>query len=218
MHILQKHIIDHLRGTKHARYSELQPDYVESSHFKYHLNQLMKDKLVYQHDRGVYGLTEQGITYSDKLSVGRVNPHVTPKLISYTLLYDENNYYLQIKDKEPYRALLNMIGGKIHYGEASSSAARREVYEKTGLCIEEPELCGVAEVTITRKDHILSHVTAYVYRANTSHINANELAQLIAVPKNKELKHEDLAPDLVPLLDIINVSVKPFITSIVVAL
>ena len=93
MHIYQKNILDQLRQTPVMRYSQMQPDDVESSHFKYHLNQLIKDKLVEQKGRGLYGLTQTGQKAVDKLSSGRVNPHQTPKVITYTLLTDADNYF-----------------------------------------------------------------------------------------------------------------------------
>lgn len=54
---VQKHIPDLLRSGAVLRYSQLQPKGVESSRFKYHFNQLLKDSLVTQESRGKYILT-----------------------------------------------------------------------------------------------------------------------------------------------------------------
>ena len=94
-------MLDLLRSTPSMRYSQLQPDGVESSHFKYHLNQLIKDKLVEQTGRGVYALTNTGKSAVDRLSRGKTNPELSPKVITYTLLRDASHYYLQRKDKQP---------------------------------------------------------------------------------------------------------------------
>lgn len=178
----------------------MQPDDIESSHFKYHLNQLLKDRLVEKAGRGVYKLTAKGKATVDRLSRGRVNPHLTPKVITYTLLKDTRNYYLQRKDKEPYIGLLNMVGGKVHLGESSEEAAKREVYEKTGQKIDVIKLCGITEVRISTGEDLLSHVVAYVYAADL--IDASPPPEnLITIPFENLVSQTDLAPDLIGIIN-----------------
>ncbi len=199
MHMYQKHILDRLRQAETLRYRELQPDGVESSHFKYHLNQLIRDNLVVQVGRGVYALSGQGKTAVDRLSDGRINPRLTPKVITYTLLHDDNSYYLYRKTKEPYRNLLNMIGGKLHLGENATDAAVREVHEKTDEHIDPPQLEAIAEIRIRHEGRLLSHVTAYVFSAQYQ----GGLLSLEKIAIDDVRSHDDLAPDLLPLLDVI---------------
>ena len=211
VHIYQKNILDQLRQTPVMRYSQLQPDDVESSHFKYHLNQLIKDKLVEKKGRGLYGLTQAGQAAVDKLSSGRVNPHQTPKVITYTLLQDDDNYYLQIKDKEPYLGLLNMVGGKLHLGETPEIAAKREVKEKVGLELNNLVLKGVAQIKISQADNLLSHVEAFVF---VGHVDENGTTDLEKVVKTDLSKHQDLAPDLRAVIDTIETGKVPFVVSL----
>jgi ADP-ribose pyrophosphatase YjhB (NUDIX family) len=193
----QKHILDMLRSNEAMRYSELQPRDVESSHFKYHLNQLIKDKHVEQVSRGVYHLTTTGKAYVDRLSEDSVNLRVTPKVITYTILHDDRHYFLQRKSKEPYIHLLNFIGGKVHMGESTKDAAIRDVYEKTQTNIETVTPRGVAEIRITKDGTLLSHVIAYIYSAQVT-TQPDDTAE-IEFEDIKLLK--DLAPDVISVLD-----------------
>ena len=199
MHIYQKHILDLLRHSSELHYAQLQPDGVESSHFKYHLNQLMKDGYVQQQSRGVYALTMEGLAYADTLSEGSVIPELSPKVVTYTLLEDDVHYYLIKKAKDPYRGLLNMVGGKVHVGETTASSAKREVSEKTSLVVDIVRLRGVAEVRVYCENVLLSHAIAYVYSAQLDAVP--EGASLIAADKSKLSLTKNCAPDLHALVD-----------------
>ncbi len=192
----QKHILDLLRGSEALHYSELQPDGVESSHFKYHLDQLRHDGLVERVNRGVYTLTEKGKMAVDRLSVGRINPQQTPKVITYTLLQDGEAYYLQRKNKEPFLGKLNMIAGKVHLDERAYDAAQREVSEKTGLVATNLEHKLIAQVRIHQNEQLVSHFVAYVFTAGFS----GDAAQLEKVMRAAIATLPDAAPDLPALV------------------
>lgn len=197
MHIYQKHILDLLRASHALRYSELQPSGVESSHFRYHLLQLEKDELVHRSEDGLYSLTSRGLATVDRLSENRINPHVTPKVITYTLLRDDENYYLYRKSKEPYLGTLNMVSGKLHQGESSTSAAVREVREKISLDIDNPLPLGVANVRISSGEEIISHFIAYIFE----HRIADGHEQLETIPIEDISSRSDLAPDFLPIIN-----------------
>ncbi len=195
MHMYQKHILDLLRGSKQLRYKDLQPDGVESSHFKYHLDQLQQDGLVARVDRGVYALTGKGKAAVDRLSIGRINPHQTPKVITYTLLCRDDNYYLYRKNKEPFLGTLNMIAGKVHLDERTYDAAVREVYEKANLVVGDLEHKLVAEVRIHEDQQLVSHFIAYVFVADFE----GETTSLEKIAIADVSNRLDLAPDFLPL-------------------
>ncbi len=199
MHYVQKHIIDLLRSTESLRYSELQPDDIESSHFKYHLDQLIKAGFVRQQSRGVYALSVKGKSEVDRLSSGTVNPKISPKVITYTLLHNSEFYFLHQKEKEPYLGLLNMIGGKVHIGESTHQAAVREVEEKIGATLPEPHLIGIAEIRISQNSELLTHAVAYMYEQILQK-DEDFSGKLTAVPKTEIESRVDLAPDLLRLL------------------
>ena len=209
MHFIQKHILDELRTRGATRYSALQPDGIESSHFRYHLKDLERTGYVQSPSRGLYELTTKGQRYVDRLSRNTVNLLNMPKVITYTLLTQGDTYLLQRKDREPYRGLLNMIGGKVHEGETTMQASQREVAEKTNLHIENPTLAGVFEVIIRTSEHLLTHAIAYVY---TAEIQQDAAANLTAMPKQSLATTPDLAPDTLAIIASLNTKIPPIKT------
>jgi ADP-ribose pyrophosphatase YjhB (NUDIX family) len=199
MHFIQKHILDTLRETPSMRYARIKPDEIESGHFRYHLTQLTKDGYVDQAARGLYTLTSKGQHYVDGLSSHKIAPERMPKVISYSLLFDDDTLLLQKKSKQPYMDLLNMVGGKVHEGENCADASIREVLEKTGVSVSEPELCGVFEILINNDDGLLSHVIAYVFAVNVSKA-AFASAGVEPIKITELAECTDLAPDLLPII------------------
>jgi len=212
---LQKHILDILRYQDGARYRELLPANIESSHLRYHLGQLESAGYVQkQADQGLYKLTTAGKTIVDYLSSVGTNPKQTPKVISYTLLTYGGQLLLYQKDKEPYKGLVGMIGGKVHFGEDVSAAAQREVHEKMGWDVDLPRLAGVADIRISEGNVLLSHVVAYVHVGKVAELPAKTVPQLI-VTTDSEVRTHQLIPDLLPLLEAIDTHKK---TTFVVSL
>ena len=208
MHIYQKKILDQLRFNQNQKYSQLKPDDVESSHFKYHLNQLINDGLVEKVDRGIYRLTAKGKSEVDKLSRFGVNKPESPKVITYTLIEDDENYYLHKNDKEPYINLINLIGGKVHFGESSYSAALRELNEKANLKPDKVKPAGVAEIVIRINQQIISHVTAYIFVSTKK--QGIIIDNLHKIDKEKLPDIQNLAPDTIDIINAINNNTHPF--------
>lgn len=198
MHFIQKHILDSLRIAPAQHYAELKTSEIESGHFRYHLQQLMRDGYVQQLERGLYGLTSKGLSYVDTLSTGKFRPETMPKVITYTLLREGNTIFLQKKPKQPYMGLLNMPGGKVHYGETTAEAARREVQEKAGVTIREPTLAGIFEVQISAGEELVSHVIAYTYIADIRQSDV-DTSKLQAVSTSEVDALQNAAPDFLPI-------------------
>lgn len=73
------------------------------------------------------------------------------------VVYDQNEQKLLMckRKKEPYKDLLNFVGGKIESGETDEEAAYRESFEETG---------------ISSDDIVLTHIMNFIY-----HLSQNEL-------------------------------------------
>jgi len=213
MHYLQKTILDKLRYEQPLAYTALMPEDIESSHFRYHLKQLIADGLIDKDQAGGYVLSNKGQREVDYLSNNRTTIIRTPKVITYTLLTHNSKVLLYKKPKEPYRNLWGMIGGKVHFGEDTQQAAKREVYEKTGMTVELPTFCGVADVVIYKDDEPLSHVVAYVYILDLQELPAT-LAHGLRLIDPAKLDAYDLIADLKPLLDGLHTSDLPFVKQI----
>ncbi|HEV2403422.1 MAG TPA: NUDIX domain-containing protein [Candidatus Saccharimonadales bacterium] len=213
MHYLQKAILDKLRYGQPLRYSDLMPEGIESSHFRYHLKQLTADGLVEKNDDQAYHLTDKGLREIDYLSANRTRPVRIPKVITYTLLTHSGQTLLYKKPKEPYRNLWGLIGGKIHFGEDAQYAAQREVYEKTGLSIGLPDFCGIADIIINKHGEPLSHAIAFVHKVDISDLPPHLPTELKPIDITKLDEHH-LIPDLKLLLQAINDCGYPFVHQI----
>ena len=67
-HHLQSEIFARLRTAKSLRYSELRDPAMESSLFMYHLNELIRQKLVEKVGRGEYALAPAGVMLAQTFS------------------------------------------------------------------------------------------------------------------------------------------------------
>lgn len=216
MHYVQKRILDDLRLHDSMRYVDLNSYGIESGHFRYHLNQLVKDGYVAQLSRGLYSLSDAGQNYVDRLSQNQISPHEMPKIITYTLLTQGNRVLLYQKEKQPYKGMLNMVGGKLHVGETAQAAAIREVVEKTGIIISSPLQKGVFEILTSKEDELFTHAIAYVFAAEVNQdvpLGSLKQVSIIALQDNNQL-----APDFLPVFNAISSSNSPIIKTILVAM
>lgn len=206
MHYIQKRILDDLRTSDSMKYVELNAYKVESGHFRYHLQQLVKDGYINSTSRGVYTLTNDGKSLVDKLSRGTTIAKSTPKVITYILLEDNENVYLQKKDRDPYRNLLNMIGGKVHEAETTLEASKRELEEKLGYQITTHlKHRGVFEILIELNDELFTHVIAFVY----SSVVTEKPNGTIQIKKNDLSHKQGLAPDFMKIYERISNDMSP---------
>jgi ADP-ribose pyrophosphatase YjhB (NUDIX family) len=216
VHYLQKAILDKLRYEQPLTYTALMPDAIESSHFRYHLKLLMTDGLIVKYDDSTYILSDKGAQEVDYLSANRTTITRTPKIITYTLLSYDDTLLLYTKPKEPYRGLVGLIGGKVHYGEPMDVSATREIVEKTGITLareEAPTLAGVADIIIDKNGQPQSHVVAYVHTVRLINIPDKMPIEFVQITK-EELPKLNLLPDVLPLLAAINKATTPFVTHV----
>ncbi|HEX9153429.1 MAG TPA: hypothetical protein VF809_01275, partial [Candidatus Saccharimonadales bacterium] len=79
MHNIQRKILSKLLYAKECNYAAMRPKGVESNHFAYHLEQLIKDRLIIKQDKS-YSLSPLGLSLIDRLSqekmVERLQPHI----------------------------------------------------------------------------------------------------------------------------------------------
>ena len=69
-------------------------------------------------------------------------------------LVDDGNILLVQRGRDPGRGLWAVPGGKIRHGEIMKEAARREVFEETGLEVDVRDLVWVGEY-IEGTDHLV---------------------------------------------------------------
>lgn len=201
------YILDRLRFEQPLSYSQMLPRDIESSLFQYHLKALLKDELIQKTDRGIYELTQKGYAALEYMSVNH-DSVLMPKVITFTLLTQNKEYLLYRKPKEPYRHLLELVGGKIHVGERAELAAQRDIKEKTNLDIEPPQFCGVANIIVRSQNYVLTHMIAYIFTAEIT-ASTTELSEHIVWVHDID-NRDDLAPSTLPLIQAIQHEHRPF--------
>ena len=174
-HHIQKHIIDVLMYTEVARFRDLRPPRTDTNLFSYHLNTLIKLKLVKKLEIG-YTLTTNGLSYVDRVSTEKRVVRMQPKIISMLLIQNsEGDVLLQRRRKQPYINAWTLPYGKIHIDdETLEVAAQREVKEKLGITGQVLIHAGVCYIRVKAGDDILSTTTTHVFKFNSDNIQTTD--------------------------------------------
>ena len=174
-HHIQKHIIDVLMYTEVARFRDLRPPRTDTNLFSYHLNTLIKLKLVKKLEIG-YTLTTNGLSYVDRVSTEKRVVRMQPKIISMLLVQNsEGDVLLQRRRKQPYINAWTLPYGKIHIDdETLEVAAQREVKEKLGITGQALIHAGVCYIRVKAGDDILSTTTTHVFKFNSDNIQTTD--------------------------------------------
>ena len=90
-------------------------------------------------------------------------------------------------------------GGHVESGEAFTTSVIREVYEETGLVIENPVLCGTKQFQ-TRDG---ARYVVFFYKASKYHgaLRSSEEGRVFWIPRS-ELPNQKLAPDMMEMVRI----------------
>ena len=163
-HHLQAEIFAKLRMHASVRYKDLRDPLIESSQFAYHLNELIKQKLVIKLGRGEYALTSKGVMLAQDFSSETGKLRAAPQ--TYTLLFIRSKtgkWYVLERTKHPYIGMYACISGKVHFHETLAEAAARELHDFTnGAITAAPKYYGYASVLIKYGEQE-THVTGPVW-------------------------------------------------------
>ncbi len=163
MHYIQLAILDKLLRNEVMRYSVLRPDGIESNHFSYHLKELQRERLVAKVEGG-YTLAPKGLAYVDSLSHKHMKPRKQPKIITTVFLEDHQGKVLLFRrNYQPYIHRLGPPSGKLHLEETMLEAARRELYEKTGVTVVPIKHRGLVNLEVRQQGYVISHVMAHIF-------------------------------------------------------
>ena len=166
MHYLQQNILKILATRETARYSEIKPKTIESNHFLYHLNQLIKDGLVSKNDDKSYILADKGKAYIDNLSFSSFKVRSQPKIVNLLVCKNQNDQYLLYKRvHQPFIGLVGFPYGKIHLGETIGESSKRELLELTGLSADLTHR-GDVYTTVFNDDVLITHTLFHVHYAD----------------------------------------------------
>ncbi|HSW74991.1 MAG TPA: NUDIX domain-containing protein [Candidatus Saccharimonadales bacterium] len=168
MHHIQKKILSLLLHTPSLGYAQMRPKGVESNHFAYHLEQLVRTGLVEKNDRQ-YSLTSEGLALADRVShesmTVRKQPHIVTTI---QVTNDEGKMAVFHHTFQPYLDKIGFPQGRLHYEETIAEAAARELAEKTGLQNVPLTHRGIAYIHATKDGVDISKVLAHVFTGTVS--------------------------------------------------
>lgn len=163
MHYLQQNIIKILATRESARYSEIKPKTIESNHFLYHLNQLIKEGMVTKLADKSYILADKGKAYIDSVSFSSFKVRSQPKIVNLLVCKNKDGQYLLYKRvHQPFIGQVGFPYGKIHLGETIGESSQRELQELTGLSANLSHR-GDVYVTVFHGDVLITHTLFHVH-------------------------------------------------------
>lgn len=133
---VQLHILTILnRCIEPLRYSELNIDNIDNDLFNYHLQFLVKKKLVEKTDRG-YQISIKGKKIMANIdAVGKTYDLFRFSITANVIKNENGKKYIlgQKRLRHPYYGDVSTISGKVKKGELVINAAKRKLKEETGL-------------------------------------------------------------------------------------
>jgi ADP-ribose pyrophosphatase YjhB (NUDIX family) len=174
-HHIQKHILSVLMYQQTARFRDLRPLRTDTNLFSYHLTALIKTDFVKKTEEG-YSLSQNGLTYIDRVSTEKMSVRTQPKIITMLLVQNsDGDILLQRRNKQPYINVWTLPYGKLHISDLSiEAAAKREALEKLSIDTITPRHVGDAYIRVESGDILLSTTLAHIFRANDDTVLENE--------------------------------------------
>lgn len=135
LHHIQRQIIASLAHTSPLRFSQLQPRHIPNNTFSYHLKRLLETGYIAAHKDG-YVITRKAVKLLAYTELAE-KPVAPPVVLSVLFVTNAKGEVLLLeRATPPFKHYLGTLSGLIHGGEASKTAARRELFEKTGILAE----------------------------------------------------------------------------------
>lgn len=136
IHDFQTSILRELLFKPGARFRDLKKVDVTNDHFTFHVNHLIREKLIRKED-GKYFLTAEGKEFANKIDTDSLELEKQAKLTVALHAVRKRNgaieYLVHHRLKEPFFGWYGSHSGKIRWGETPIECARREFLEETGL-------------------------------------------------------------------------------------
>jgi ADP-ribose pyrophosphatase YjhB (NUDIX family) len=164
MHHIQRKILEKLLYAEALTYAAMRPAGVESNHYAYHLDCLLKDGFILKKDKQ-YTLSPHGLSAIDRLSHVNMAERIQPHIVTVIDVTDDKGRTAVFKRNfQPYIHRISFPLGKTHIEESIAEAAARELLEKTSLQDIQLQQRGIVYLTSlrdgTRVSKILCHIFA----------------------------------------------------------
>jgi ADP-ribose pyrophosphatase YjhB (NUDIX family) len=166
MHHIQAKILNKLLYVDSSNYAGMRPEGIESNHYAYHLEQLLREKLVIKNERA-YRLSAKGLKVIDRLSHDNMHERLQPHIITaIDLTTSDGKTLLFTRNFQPYIHLTGFPLGKTHIEETVAEAATRELYEKAGLQGIPLVHRGMVYIETKQDGLVISKVLYHVFHGN----------------------------------------------------
>lgn len=205
-HHLQKDILKKLVECESASFSELKPSDVEGNIFTYHLQQLVKQKVISKLDDGNYTLTAKGKALGINSALTGDEVLQQAHSVLFMVLEDpEKGWLLRRRLAQPVYGKLGFVHGEPIFTESVEITASQIFKTKTNLDAEF-KVHGSGYVRMTRGEALESFTHFTLLHA---HSYEGELVEKLGKGENvwlkeSELSDVDLIPSVVPLIEQIN--------------
>jgi len=164
MHHIQRKILEKLLYAETLTYAAMRPAGVESNHYAYHLERLVKDGLITKADKQ-YTLSPLGLSTVDRMSHSKMTERLQPHIVTVIdLVNDEGQTAVFKRYFQPYIHRLSYPLGKTHIEESVEAAAIRELTEKTGLRDVPLSQRGIIYLTSSRDGTRVSKILCHVFQ------------------------------------------------------
>ena len=121
-------------------------------------------------------------------------------IFTYLCMITDGNGYVLVQDRlNPDWPGITFPGGHVEPGEAFTASVVREVFEETGLTIENPVLCGTKQF----QTHSGARYVVFFYKASIYHgeLRSSSEGNVFWLPRC-ELHRQQLAPDMMEMVRI----------------
>lgn len=137
LHEYQKQILKKLCNVQSLRFNDLIIQGLESEHMNYHLKKLIDYYFVEKKDNE-YMLTDKGKDYTNLMDddVEFLEKQPKTSVLLHIIRINEKGiveHLLSKRLRHPYIGKVGRLTGKVQFGETLEQAAKRELYEETGL-------------------------------------------------------------------------------------
>lgn len=201
IHNVQVNILKVLLFNPEARFTDMNAVGISTDHFNFHVKRLLELGLVHKKDTGMYGLTNEGKEYANRLDVdseeikiekqGKVGVVIACERVT----GKSKEYLIQQRLKEPFFGYHGFMTGKVKWGETVEETAQRELEEETGLSADLVVVMVEHRMDYSEADVLLEDKYFFIFRGGNS---TGVLKESIEGGKNMWLTKEKILalPDL----------------------
>lgn len=165
-HYIQLHILFTLLEITEGKFSALNTREHPTDQFNFHLQKLVKEKLVEKTEEGLYHLTNTGLELAGRLDKSVIMPVKQPKLsISLGIFRNNDSEVLILKRlRDPSLGKLSWHDSKWRFGKSSFDEISRVLSEETGLEADDFVFNGITHIIREEQGEIEADIVLLHYK------------------------------------------------------